>query len=264
MKSPDIISIGKSGIPKYIDIHCHVDLLKDPQETLRQADNQDIGIVAATNTPSVFEFTAKITSNTRYAQPALGLHPQLVEERAMELELMWQLFNRTRFVGEIGLDYTDSRLDIRHRQMKVFNSILERCDAVGDKILIVHSRKATADVVSAIGENFRGTVILHWYSGPKKILEKAIQNGLYFSVNPAMLRSKQGNEIICMLPKDRVLTETDAPFVLVGHDPAKPLDVTRVIAKLAVIWGESEEKTRSLVMDNYRRCFNMAKDIHIS
>jgi len=261
MKYTPIIPTDK--IPRLLDIHCHVDLFEDPQEILQQAENQDIGVVAVTNTPSVFEHTVKLAAGTRYAQPALGLHPQLAEERAAELSLMWQLFDQTRFIGEIGLDYTDSRLDMRRRQKRVFSSILERCEASGDKILIVHSRRAAADVVSAIGGNFRGTVVLHWYSGPNNVLERAIQNGLYFSVNPAMVQSKRGNEIIRMLPPDRVLTETDAPFVSVGREPAKPLDVIKVITRLAIAWGESGERTRSLVMDNYRRCLNMTGDVEI-
>ena len=95
-------------------------------------------------------------------------------------------------------------------------------------------------------------------------LERAIENGLYFSVNPAMIQSKRGNEIIRMLPQTRVLTETDAPLVSVGDNPAKPLDVTRVVARLAVMWGESEEKTRSLVINTYLRCFNAIEHMHTS
>jgi len=257
-------TIPTDKIPRFLDIHCHVDLFENPQEVLQQADNRDIGIVAVTNTPSVFEYTANLVAGTRYAQPALGLHPQLIEERATELALMWQLFDRTRFIGEVGLDYTDSRQDIRRHQRKVFSSILERCQASGDKILIVHSRRAAVDVVSAIGDKFRGIVILHWYSGPSNILERAIENDLYFSVNPAMIQSKRGNEIIRMLPRTRVLTETDAPLVSVGGNPAKPLDVTGVVARLAVMWGESEEKTRSLVINTYLRCFNAIEHMHTS
>lgn len=247
-------NFNESSVPAFVDTHCHIDLFKNPQEGLRQADDAGVGIIAVTNTPSVFEQTVALTAKTKYAQPALGLHPQLVEERAAELKLMWKLFDRTRFIGEIGLDYTDSRSEIRRRQREVFGRILERCEASGDKILTVHSRRAVADVVSAIGGQFHGKVILHWYSGPYNVLEQAIENGLYFSVNPAMVQSKRGCEVIRRLPTNRVLTETDAPFVKAGSDTAKPLDVYRVIAKLAEIWGEEEGQARKQVVSNYLCC----------
>jgi TatD DNase family protein len=251
---------GKYEIPQFVDVHCHVDLLNSPLKVLHQADRQSIGIVAATNTPSVFEQTAKMAATTRYTHPALGLHPQLVKERTAELKLMWQLFDRTRFIGEIGLDYTDSDPSVRGLQRKVFSSILERCEASGDKILIVHSRRAAADVVSAIGGSFRGIAILHWYSGSKKILEQALQNGLYFAVNLAMFRSKRGNKIIQMLPTDRVLTETDSPFASSGRNPSMPFDVKELVLELAAMWDESQESTRAIVMDNYLRCLNRGKN----
>lgn len=256
MKFATGVQSDKYRMPSFVDIHCHVDLFENPRRVLCQAEEQNIGVIAVTNAPSVFEYTAKITTATRYAQPALGLHPQLIEERATELELMLRLLHRTRFIGEIGLDYTNSRSEMRRRQRKIFAIILEHCEAAGDKILIVHSRRSAVDVMSAIGARFPCTIILHWYSGPRNVMDRAIENGFYFSVNPAMIRSKRGDEIIRTLPRDRVLTETDGPFVSVGSNSAVPLDVTKVITKLAVLWGKSEEETRRLIMRNYIRCLD--------
>ena len=244
----------KRELPRFIDTHCHIDLYQDPKGTLKKAEDHGVGVIAVTNTPSVFEHTTTLTADTRHAQAALGLHPELVEERASELGLMWRLFDRTRFIGEVGLDYTDSRQAIRHRQREIFGKILERCETSANKVLTVHSRRAAADVVSAIGDRFRGTVILHWYSGSKKVLEQAIENGLYFSINSAMLKSKRGEEIIRVIPQDRVLTETDGPFVSIGRSPASPLNIPEVITMLSRLWKGDEDTTIKIVMDNYVRC----------
>ena len=236
-----------------------MDLFENPQQILEESEKAGIAVVAVTNAPSVFERVETWTVNLRNVQAALGLHPQLVEERARELDLMWQLFGRTRYIGEVGLDYTNSDAKSRQRQREVFNQILERCEIAGDKILTVHSRRAAADVVSAIGRGVRSTVILHWYSGSLSLLERAIENGLYFSINLAMFRSKNGSQIIKMLPRERVLTETDGPFVSIGPFPVRPVDVGKTVEKLAEVWGGSMEETRKLLISNYRRCIELRR-----
>jgi TatD DNase family protein len=121
MKHPTENDNSKQRLPKFIDTHCHIDLYQNPKEVLKKADENDIGVIAVTNTPSVFEHMAALVAETRFGQAALGLHPELVGERASELELMWRLFDRTRFIGEIGLDYTNPREAVRQHQREVFS-----------------------------------------------------------------------------------------------------------------------------------------------
>lgn len=61
------------------------------------------------------------------------------------------------------------------------------------------------------------------------MLEQAVAQGCYFSLNPAMMRSANGRRIADLLPPDRVLTETDGPFVQVGGRQARPADVATVV-----------------------------------
>ena len=66
------------------------------------------------------------------------------------------------------------------------------------------------------------TVILHWYSGPLKHIDTALAAGMWFSVNPAMLRSRNGQRIVAALPPQRVVTETDGPYAKPGGRPSEP------------------------------------------
>ena len=89
------------------------------------------------------------------------------------------------------------------------------------------------------------TAILHWYSGPLKHIEAALAAGLWFSVNLAMLRSRNGQRIVAALPRERVLTETDGPYLKLGAEPAEPRDIPAVVRGLGRAWGEGVEPVGS-------------------
>jgi len=94
--------------------------------------------------------------------------------------------------------------------------------------------------------------VLHWYSDTLTALRRATQQGCFFSVNPAMVRSKHGQEIIAATPRERVLTETDGPYVKVDGRPAEPGDVRLVLEFLAKEWGTSLEAATAQVFENYK------------
>jgi TatD DNase family protein len=236
-----------------VDAHCHIDLFASPAAVLREAEAAGIHTIAVTNAPSVFFHTRDLAKGCRYVHPAVGLHPQLAAERAAEVERMWPHLDETRFVGEVGLDYVTQDEANRRLQRDVFGRILERCARSGGKVITVHSRRAAKEVISAVGPAFPGTVILHWFSGTVAELERAVANGLHFSVNSAMTLSRSGQNLIARMPLERVLTETDGPFVQVGNEPARPPHTAAVVDYLAGVWGVSAEAARAVVSDNFSR-----------
>ncbi len=238
-----------------VDAHCHVDLYPDPAAVVAQAEALRIHTIAVTNAPSVFTFTRTLTTNCKYVHPAAGLHPELVHSHAHELDQLWPFLEQTRYVGEIGLDYATTDPQNRARQRGVFAAIVGRCAVLGDKVLTVHSRRAAADVLATVGPGFRGNVILHWFSGTVRQLEQAAALGFFFSVNPAMVLSKNGRMLAAAMPRDRVLGETDGPFVTMEHGPATPPDTRVVIAALAKLWKLPPVDARNVVSANARALF---------
>jgi TatD DNase family protein len=134
----------------------------------------------------------------------------------------------------------------------VFSRIVERCVDHGDKILTVHSRRSAADVISILGDRFPGKVILHWFSGSSRELQRAIDFGFYFSVGPAMVKSKSGLALLAAMPRDRVLTETDGPFVNTAGRPARPADVVTVVHEISQFWRRSPDEAKSLIFQNFQ------------
>jgi len=241
------------SVAPLVDAHFHLDLFPDPATIAHEIEAAHIHTIAVTNSPSVFFHTRMLTEGCSFLHPAVGLHPQLVAARAGEVDSMWPLLEETRFIGEVGLDYVTKDEAERRLQRDIFTRILARCAAFGNKIVTVHSRRAAGDVIAALGPAFPGKVILHWFSGTSAELDEAASRGLYFSVNPAMTLSKSGQSIIARIPRERMLSETDGPFVELAGQPAQPKDVTRVIDCLARLWDVAPATARDIVSDNFTR-----------
>jgi TatD DNase family protein len=237
----------------FVDAHCHIDLFENPASVVAESEREHVYTIAVTNAPSVFEHTEALAKGCKYVRPALGLHPELVCSHGQELAQFRLLIGRTRYIGEVGLDYVTSNRDDRAAQRTVFNSILTLCADSEPKVLTIHSRRAAKDVIEALGDRFPGKAILHWFTGTSKELECAIRAGCYFSVNPSMAGSERGKLLVARMPRERVLTETDAPFVHVQNRPASPLDVKRVLPVLASMWGIETQEAEGVVMENFRQ-----------
>ena len=81
-----------------------------------------------------------------------------------------------------------------------------------NKIISVHSRRAEKVLLELLKKNEIKNVIFHWYSGPVNIINEIVDQGYYFSINEAMTLSDNGRKIIDAIPRERILTETDAPY----------------------------------------------------
>lgn len=175
-----------------IDFHNHLDLYPNLNEVVTESRKRQIYLLSVTTTPSAFEGTRKLEGNNGRIRTALGLHPQLAHDRVSELVLFDELLFKTKYVGEVGLDGSREFKQHFSVQKVVFERILESCTRSGGKILSVHSRGATSEVLERLHKfSDSGKPVLHWFSGTKNQLQLAIDMGCWFSVGPAMLCSKK-------------------------------------------------------------------------
>jgi TatD DNase family protein len=214
--------------------------MSDPEKVANEVEWRQVYTIAVTNSPSVFFFTEKVTSSKKYIHAALGLHPELAAERHREVERFIELIDRTRYIGEIGLDNSNKSPSDYQTQKKVFEKLISVCADKSDKILTIHSRKAAKDVLDILGDDFPGKVILHWYSDPLKHVEIAVDRGYYFSINYPMLQSKSGIKVIESIPIERILIETDGPFTTVKRKKCSPLDVPMILRDLFLVRRDVE------------------------
>ncbi len=245
-----------SASPVGVDFHCHLDLYPDYEAAIARAENAGVYTLAVTTTPQAWPRNLELTRNTRYVRAALGLHPQLVAERATELTLWEKYLPEARYIGEVGLDAGPRFYKSLDLQKQVFRTILQRCADVGGKILTVHSVRSTAAVLDMIEEWLpadRGAVVLHWFTGSRSEARRAAELGCYFSINAEMTKSVRACSVIAEMPLERLLTETDGPFTQVSDRPAEPRDVRLAINALALARNSSSEAIASVVLNNLRQ-----------
>lgn len=234
-----------------IDFHCHIDLFKDPKPILDEAEIRGVYVLAVTTTPKAWTGTKRLIGGRRRARVALGLHPELVRERHTEISLFEHYLAETDYVGEVGLDGSPHFNDSFELQEKILRRILLACSKAGGRVISLHSRRAASKVLDLLeAEPAAGTPILHWFSGSARELERAVQLGCWFSVGPTMMGSAKGRKLAELMPRDRILTETDSPFAQIDGKPLSPWDVTLAYPALSELWNCSEDEVEKQILNN--------------
>lgn len=237
-----------------IDFHVHLDLYPQPAEIARACEQRKVMVLSVTTTPAAWRGTLALAAGRPHIWTALGFHPEVSGERIADLPWFDHYLPETRFVGEVGLDGSPHLRSSWNQQLMVFQYVLRRCAEHGGRIISIHSRRAERDVLDCLqAAPGCGTPILHWYSGSVAELRRAIALGCWFSVGPAMTRTQKGAALIQIMPRDRVLTETDGPFVELRGRAAMPWDVTTAVEGLSQIWQLPGNEVERIVEANARR-----------
>src|SRR5436305_9328100 len=132
---------------RYVDAHCHLDHYPDPTAVANGCEASGTYTIAVTNLPNAFANTEDITRSLVFVRAAVGLHPELVREYPDAVDHLLTVLERTKYVGEVGLDYTQASVKDRQLQRRVFERTLERCESLGGRVITVHSRRAAEDVI---------------------------------------------------------------------------------------------------------------------
>jgi len=248
-----------------IDSHTHLDMShfdEDREEVFARsvAAGVESWIIPAT-TPS----TAKKMLEAPWRRSGLfiaaGIHPHeapsLSEESLLEVE---ELASNSDIVaiGEIGLDYHYG-LEHKARQIQFFEAQLEIAKR-HDLPVIIHIRDAYDDVLDILSR-IQVAGVLHSFTGDAKAAERAIELGYYIGVNGIVTFKSSGplREVIKTIPKDKVLVETDAPYLApVPHRGRRnePAFIPAILSTLSEIYGSPFEDGL-WITSNTRRLFGL-------
>lgn len=241
--------------PELVDYHCHLDLYPDYERKFSECSSARVATLAVTTTPKAWSRNKMLAAHSPHVRAALGLHPQLVGERADELRLFEKLLPEARFVGEVGLDAGPRYYSSFAEQKRVFQHILKLCADAGDKILSVHSVRSSREVLNSI-EQFlprsQGRAVLHWFTGSAGDAKRAADLGCFFSINEQMLTNPSSRRLVAAIPVNRILTETDGPFMQCEGRPAMPGEVTGAIVMLAEMLNCPAPHTKELILNNLK------------
>jgi TatD DNase family protein len=239
-------------LPLMCDTHCHVDDYPFPDQLRDSVEHDQMKVHLMTQSPEQFVRIQRERGDgsSEGLHLALGLIPQEVAERQAEIDSFFEHLPGTRLIGEVGLDFVTECKEDRALQQQFFRRVL---DAAAGKIVSIHSRRAASEVIAMLND-FGGTAILHWFSGSLDDVRNASRlPKVYFSVNTAMISSRRGKELIRVMPRDRMLLESDGPYIQYQQRPVEPRDLISVISFFAGEWEVSAHEAAEMIQDNYRR-----------
>jgi TatD DNase family protein len=234
-----------------IDAHCHLDLYPDPLAAGRQAERFGNTVVAVTNLPSHYEMGLPHVRTLARIHLALGLHPLLSDRHAGEIARFVKHVAAADYIGEIGLDFSSEGFGTRDRQVASFRRVLA---AIADRqrFVTLHSRRAERELLGLLDEFGIRRAVFHWFTGSVPDMVATAAAGHYFSVNPAMIASDRGRRLVSAMPRHRIITETDGPYVMIDHRPIGVCEVRPVIDFLAGLWTTDVASAARIVDLNFR------------
>ena len=199
---------------------------------------------------------------------AVGIHPSDaqrypdMEAELNKLELLLQAPRENKIValGEIGLDYHYDGTD-KEKQICYFRAQMKMAEEM-DLPVVIHDRDAHEDVMGVIREFPRVTGILHSFSGSPEMALELVRRGyvISFSGTVSFTNARRPREVASVLPHDKVLIETDCPY-LAPHPKRGTLNHSGNLeytnAALAAAMGISPEECAELTENNARRVFRI-------
>jgi TatD DNase family protein len=252
-----------------VDSHCHLDFpdfADDLDGIVARAETAGIGrIVTISTRVRRLDALLAITEKYPLVYCSVGTHPhQADEEDGISAEELIALTNYPKVValGEAGLDYFYQH-GSREAQERGFRTHIAAARATGLP-LVIHTRDADEDCEHILEEEvakapFRA--VLHCYTGGRKLAMKAIELGLSISFTGILTfkKSEVLRALAAELPADRIMVETDAPYLAPGkfrgkrNEPAYVVEIAKVLAETR---GVSLEEISRQTTENFFRLFS--------
>jgi TatD DNase family protein len=243
-----------------IDTHAHLDALDDPAGAIARARAAGVErIVSIGSGLASTRATLAIADGEEGVSVAAGIHPHQASDGESVEELTSLIDGRVVAIGEIGLDFYRDYAP-RADQRRVFSEQLRLADELG-KAVIVHSREADEETAEVLAK-FRGTVVLHCFSSPG-LLPVALERGYYvsFAGNVTYPKAVELREAAAKIPQDRLLAETDCPYLApqpVRGKTNEPAYVVHTIAALAGARGEDADEVGRRIDVNAAAAFGLS------
>lgn len=276
--------------PKLIDSHTHVQFAvfkDDADEVIKRAIDAGIWIVNVGSQKDTSKAAVEIAG--KYLEgvyAVVGMHPAHANESHYDFEELGagksfttrgEIFDYGYYknlaenpkvvaIGECGLDYyriDESESDVKEKQKIAFIQHIELANEI-KKPLMIHCREAFPDLIDALKANSYKLQaipgIIHFFSGTEFEATELLNMGFYFTFGGVITFSRDYDEIINTIPLNRILLETDAPYVSPEPHRGKrnePLYIEHVAKKMAEIRGVDLEEIAHHTNENARTVFKI-------
>jgi len=260
---------------EFIDSHCHIDGAEfdaDRDDVVARA--QEAGVTTMLNVGTgdphsgAFERAVELAEKHSQVYAAIGVHPHDAKlfDDAAEQRLMKLARESERVIawGEIGLDYhydhspRETQREVFQRQLRIAREL--------NLPVVIHSREADDDTIAILTEeltDYPRAGVLHCFGGSLAMAQAAIALGFYisFAGNLTFKKAEDLRDIARVLPLERLLIETDCPYLTPvpfrgkRNEPARVVETARCLASLQ---GQKLEEIGRITSDNFARLFRIA------
>ena len=245
-----------------IDTHAHLTSLDDGDEAIVRAAEAGVTRILTVGT-SVEDGRRALALAERHdgVYAILGIHPHEAGTATEDdLAALRDLHAHPKAVavGETGLDWFRDYAP-HEDQRRLFAAQLELATELG-KPVVIHTRAADDDTLAALA-GFTGSVVLHCFSSPH-LLPTALERGWYvsFAGNATFPKAVELRLAATEVPADRILAETDSPYLApqpMRGRPNEPANVVHTVAALARARGEEPDELERQIDGNASACFGL-------
>lgn len=278
---------------KFFDAHTHVQFAaysSDHRDVIERALSSGVGMVNVGTQKDTSRRAVELARGYDHVYATVGLHPIHTSKSyhdAQELgdaleakgftsrgeEFDYDYYKKLALdlkvvaIGECGFDYfriEGDKAEAKKRQEEAFIKQVELAHEI-QKPLMIHCRNAFSDLIQALSS--KSSIlnsppgIIHFFSGTTGDAKQLLEMGFSFTFGGVITFARDYDEIIKMIPLDRILSETDAPYVTpVPHRGKRnePAYVIEVVKKLAELKDVSVDEMAERILDNVRRVFGVA------
>lgn len=255
-----------------VDSHCHLDFDKfdgDFDAVLKRAADAGVKTMVSVGTSlKRFDKILRIAETHDNIFCTVGVHPhEAGKEQNVDAALLLSYADHPKIIGfgESGLDYYYNHSP-QDQQQDRFRAHIEAARKSGLP-LVIHTRDAEDDTIKILSEESRrgGEIagLVHCFTGTSRLADAALAFGFYISVSGVITfnQAQELRDVVAKLPLDRLLVETDAPYLTPMPYRGKrnePSFVVKTAAKLAEIKGVSMAEIETATSENFFRLFAKA------
>ena len=258
---------------RFFDNHAHLDDEKfdiDRKEVIENIQNEDTGFISAGYNLESSKKAIELSKKYSFIYATCGISPNDIPQTEDELwknlkkiEELAKENKKVLAIGEIGLDYYwEKDKEMKKIQKKAF---IEQIN-IANKLelpIVIHTRDAVMDTLEILKENdVKNKGIFHCCPLNRELVKEGLKLGFYIScAGPVTFKnSKNADEIIKMIPNDKILIETDSPYL--SPEPLRgkrnnPINVKYIAEKIAEVKGKTVEEIGKITYENAKKAYKI-------
>lgn len=248
-----------------IDSHCHLeqrDFDLDREEVIEKCKKELKAVVTSCAHPKNFDLTIQmVEKHKNFVFCTVGIHPGSVKEinekeKDEFLNLIKENKNKINGIGEVGLDFDYIKeKEWQEKQKEWFVEFISFAKEL-DLPLVIHSRDAYEEAVKILEQEGAKKVLLHMF-GANDLIKRVIENDWFVSMNTIVLRSKKHKKVVRDMSIEKLLLETDSPWLGLEGKRNDPTSIKIVAQKISEIKKLSFEDVWKKCGDNSVKFFNL-------